>query len=364
MPEIPDHIAEVGALSCLFGEAKHCHFLPHFSTLWPTTLDPTFPASVVSYVLSCDRFLTHLLVNFPDGDKLIRGKPGRDNFSNLEILPTSPTMELDVSEMPPPGAPSEFGCKASVKILSPVESCILCSCWGHELQQVTHSLEKTHAIKTRGGVSKAHFYESWDHRFLIKTMPVSEFENSADFAHKYYQHAFNNPESWITHVLFICRVDSPYFSGGVIIMEKIDGCGDIFDLKGTERRREADGETKKDTQFQELSIEKKVVIPVDEKQKILEEIKKDTEFLAREKKMDYSLFAIVNWNTKRVIAGMIDIFAAYTMEKAVESWVKKTAIYEEHTVAPTVISPEEYRNRFISALDKYFFVSPQQQNLY
>jgi 1-phosphatidylinositol-3-phosphate 5-kinase len=79
--------------------------------------------------------------------------------------------------------------------------------------------------------------------------------------------------------------------------------------------------------------------------------------------MDYSLVAIVSRKNSQVRLGIVDYCRSYTIDKALESMVKKTPLYADHNVAPTIISPHEYEERFVKAMEDYFYVSPSYGDL-
>jgi 1-phosphatidylinositol-3-phosphate 5-kinase len=62
------------------------------------------------------------------------------------------------------------------------------------------------------------------------------------------------------------------------------------------------------------------------------------------------MFVIINPITKTVRLGIIDYVQQYTIDKTLESYLKQTISSEE----PTIISPDLYKQRFRTAMDKYF----------
>ena len=59
---------------------------------------------------------------------------------------------------------------------------------------------------------------------------------------------------------------------------------------------------------------------------------------------------IINTNTKKLRFGIIDYVQHYTLEKILESRIKKILKGNE----PTIIEPEKYKKRFKKAIKKYF----------
>merc|ERR1719220_129757 len=86
---------------------------------------------------------------------------------------------------------------------------------------------------------------------------------------------------------------------------------------------------------------------------------RDSKFLCDIKVMDYSLLVGKDDTTNELVVGIIDYLRPFSIDKVIESQVKKTSGYFQGTAEdPTVISPSAYRSRFISAMDNYFVLLP------
>ena len=79
-------------------------------------------------------------------------------------------------------------------------------------------------------------------------------------------------------------------------------------------------------------------------------IANDSLYLTKHSIIDYSMFVIINPVTKTVRVGIIDYIQQYTLEKELESFLKQKISNED----PTIIPPESYKQRFRTAMDKYF----------
>ncbi len=90
------------------------------------------------------------------------------------------------------------------------------------------------------------------------------------------------------------------------------------------------------------------------KNSLRDSIQNDTDFLSKLNIMDYSLLVGVAEERKLVI-GIVDFIRTYTWDKKVETWVKETG-WLGGGKEPTVISPEQYKERFRAAMDKYFLL--------
>lgn len=52
---------------------------------------------------------------------------------------------------------------------------------------------------------------------------------------------------------------------------------------------------------------------------------------------------------------LLDYIRTYTWDKKLESWVKETAFLGGGGKGePTIVGPKQYRQRFISAMERYF----------
>ena len=79
-------------------------------------------------------------------------------------------------------------------------------------------------------------------------------------------------------------------------------------------------------------------------------IANDSLYLTKHSIIDYSMLIIINPVKKTVRVGIIDYIQQFTIDKVVESYVKSTLTRED----PTIIAPEQYKQRFRFAMDKYF----------
>ena len=79
-------------------------------------------------------------------------------------------------------------------------------------------------------------------------------------------------------------------------------------------------------------------------------IANDSLYLTKHSIIDYSMLVIINPETLTIRFGIIDYIQQYTLEKELESYLKQTISNED----PTIIPPESYKQRFRTAMDKYF----------
>ena len=102
------------------------------------------------------------------------------------------------------------------------------------------------------------------------------------------------------------------------------------------------------------------------KSTIMEALKSDSQFLAEQNIMDYSLLIGVDNKKKELIIGIIDAIGAFTIAKFIESAGKhsKQAIFNPtqstRTSKVTILPPIEYQKRFIDAMERYFYPCPDK----
>lgn len=85
----------------------------------------------------------------------------------------------------------------------------------------------------------------------------------------------------------------------------------------------------------------------------------DSLFLTDMNVMDYSLIVVLDAKRNELVIGIIDYLRTYTWDKRVESFVKETAILGGGGKGePTIITPRQYRMRFLTFLDRYFWMTP------
>lgn len=66
--------------------------------------------------------------------------------------------------------------------------------------------------------------------------------------------------------------------------------------------------------------------------------------------VDYSLVIGIDESEREIVVGVIDYLRHYDLIKRLESGVKSAV----STNLPTIIPPQQYKNRFRAAIDSYF----------
>ena len=247
-----------------------------------------------------------------------------------------------------------------------------------------------------GGKSKAHFFKSWDERFVVKCLSEMEFKMFIDSCFHYFVHNnkyffFKMPSSLVKVVgAYKIKIKTPKKNTiYCVIMEnlnyllKSDKTNLLtYDLKGSSANRyikeKENGRVLMDTNFIEDFCGEP--LPLDQKiyTLFLCSISNDTKICRTMGVIDYSLLCvIVDYNdddindnnneknenkcifnqsdnegkVKYIRLGVLDYFRKYTWDKQLET-LGKTIMHK--FTAPTVISPKKYDERFFKKLSSYF----------
>ena len=264
-----------------------------------------------------------------------------------------------------------------------------------------HSIIKSQEWSSvTGGKSKAHFFKSWDEKFVVKCLSELEFNMFINSCFHYFVHNnkyffFKMPSS-LVKVVGAYRIKINSTKKNVIycvIMEnlnyllKAENASIItYDLKGSEINRyiknKDNDRVLMDTNFVEdfggepLALDQKIYTL------FLCAISNDTKICRNMEVIDYSLLCIIidykeeenkgeedeknkylkkiynkgdnEGKVKFIRLGVLDYFRKYTSDKQLETLVK-TIMNKFNT--PTVINPKKYDERFFKKLSSYFIGS-------
>ena len=153
------------------------------------------------------------------------------------------------------------------------------------------------------GKSGSFFYFTRDFKYIIKTVTDDEERFLQKIAYKYYDHMKNNPNSLIVRFLGLHKVqlsrEQRFIT--VVVMENIFHntsqmkMHERYDLKGSRVGRRSVKKTSKERReykgtLKDLDLgDKKIHIGADSKAQLLEQLRRDVEFLVSCRIMDYSL---------------------------------------------------------------------------
>ena len=242
---------------------------------------------------------------------------------------------------------------------------------------VVESLSRCFKWDSSGGKSGSAFLKTRDHRLVVKQLSRFEMDAFSKFAPQYFAYmsqclsrgrrtalakifgcfriGFRNPQTGKS-IKLDCFVMENLFYG----LEGIRS----YDLKGSTRNRYVP-ETGKDSEvlLDENLIETNHLNPIfirEHSKKLLRaSLYNDSLFLADMNVMDYSLMVGVDRQSKQLVVGIIDFVRTYTWDKRVESFVKETALLGGAGKGePTIITPPDYRTRFLTFIDKALLLMP------
>ncbi|KAL0116123.1 hypothetical protein PUN28_011173 [Cardiocondyla obscurior] len=245
----------------------------------------------------------------------------------------------------------------------------------------TRSLSRTVQWTARGGKSGSAFCKSRDDRFIIKEMSRLDLQIFLDFAPNYFAYMEKCQQTkqptllgkivGVYRVSFKNNTTSAALRTSVLIMENLfynRNITDKFDLKGSVRNRLVnpddtchEGElVLLDENLLNMSCDSPLYIRSHSKAVLNRAIEQDTKFLADNSVMDYSLLVGLEPSSDELVLGIIDYIRTFTWDKKLETMVKKSGILGGQGKLPTIISPQEYRARFIAAMHRYFLPVPDR----
>ena len=152
------------------------------------------------------------------------------------------------------------------------------------------------------GKSGSFFYFTRDYRYIIKTITSEEVSLLQKIAYRYYEHMQRNPDSVIVRLYGLHKVrlarGQKYIS--VVVMDNLFHndqnlkMSERYDLKGSRvGRRVIKGNEKKEDRYKktlkDLDLQTKIVIGPEAKTQLMEQLRKDVEFLCSLHIMDYSM---------------------------------------------------------------------------
>jgi len=256
----------------------------------------------------------------------------------------------------------------------------------------------TPSIQLSDGKSGSFFYYSYDGRFLLKTVPLEEYNSLASILPAYYKHLEKYPNSLIGRFFGLHKINQTAF----VVMENVFQTNlpihRVYDLKGSSVNRSSGDSVsvKKDMDLQHLFY-----LDTETRHRLVSQIRIDAELLKSLNLMDYSLLIGIHYmkypNTEyqRVdpttkpsvpgeelileknpplhrrdygglqarehdgtplaeiyFIGIIDILTTYTTMKSAENFVKSLFV-NKHAISS--VPPDEYATRFQRFADNIFY---------
>ncbi|KAK9502569.1 hypothetical protein O3M35_011320 [Rhynocoris fuscipes] len=239
------------------------------------------------------------------------------------------------------------------------------------------SLSRCVAWAASGGKSGSNFNKTKDDRFILKEMKKLETDLFITFAPQYFTYIDTCVRTGSPTLLgkilgvykVICRSDrsNTTFRSFLLVMENLFHARLVknkFDLKGSMRNRLVDASSQEaqsdtvllDENLINMTCDNPIYILPHSKTILMKAIQNDTLFLSTQYVMDYSLLVGLDQSKKELVIGIIDYIRTFTWDKKLETMVKSIGQNKQ----PTVISPDEYRDRFIAAMHRYFLPVPDR----
>ncbi|GFE55145.1 phosphatidylinositol-4-phosphate 5-kinase family protein [Babesia ovis] len=260
------------------------------------------------------------------------------------------------------------------------------------------SLSRSSRLRCSGGKSGAPMFVSHDGRFLLKLLNRYEFQLFLDRGPRFFEHVLGGGTLLsIPYGLFSVRHKKNGTIAAFLVMQNIDHGLDstklTFDLKGISFKRcvsldssMANGDPGSydlpstimccsaddtpdlpesvvllDQNFKDFTKGCPLRISKDYTLRIFEYIHRDLEFLSRLDVVDYSILLQVFPSEGIMVLGIIDYLRPYTWDKQIESIGKKLANLASGQL-PTIVSPLEYRTRFLRFFLRMFWYHKEEEH--
>ena len=240
------------------------------------------------------------------------------------------------------------------------------------------------AQQSSEGKSGSFFYYTADGQFLLKTISRNEKRRLKAMLPDYFAYLQKEPYSLLLRFygLHSLREKRKRRSGPplyFVVMGNVFGDFDIsksYDLKGSwvERWAKPGSSTLKDKDF--MKANEKINISSDARSRLLEQLRKDVEFLSSHGLVDYSLLLGISDNSAVSISdepctglsvlpsadcsrvftlGVIDILTTFDLTKRAER-VFKSIFYDSSGISS--MAPNEYGQRFLGFMARVFSEDP------
>ena len=218
-----------------------------------------------------------------------------------------------------------------------------------------------------GGKSGASFLKTNCQKYILKEVKKQEMKMFVEIENLYFDYLskslFNHYPTALAKILGAYRIkikNRPknesktiyYFLQENLFVNMKIGKQLIYDLKGSRRNRFALPANKVLLDNNFLFDFNSMPITLDyATKKIMNKcLINDSLFLSKWGIIDYSVLLIINIDDHILRVGVIDYIQQYTIFKLLETTFKKAIGKDD----PTIISPLDYKERFLRALNKYF----------
>ncbi|EIW72592.1 hypothetical protein TREMEDRAFT_58763 [Tremella mesenterica DSM 1558] len=243
-------------------------------------------------------------------------------------------------------------------------------------KSIIMSLARSETWQAEGGKSKACFFKTKDGRYIVKELVskwnVSDTQALLEIGPAYFEHlaSTHNKATSLAKIVgfYTVRIhdlqNSTKRSLDLLVMENLfykQTVERTYDLKGIEGRKipktAQGGGTLFDGEWLEAQQRNPILVYPHSKRALLEAISTDTRFLSSQSIMDYSLLLGLDKKKSELVVGLVDAIGSYSLFKTIESRSKQ-ALNRGGEV--TIIPPDQYRERFETALRGYFLACPDK----
>jgi len=244
-------------------------------------------------------------------------------------------------------------------------------------KSMVESLARCVDWNAKGGKSGSAFLKTQDERFIAKELSKAELQTMETFAPAYFDYmaaSVSGNRPTLLAKVFGCfkltfrktkdkgtsKNKLTYLN--LLVMENLFHNRHftmIYDLKGSTRNRHVRSTGREDeVLLDENLVESVHLAPLylrEHSKRILRgALYNDSKFLADINVMDYSLVVGVDNVKNELVVGIVDYIRTYTWDKKLESWVKESAFLGGGKGEPTIVTPKQYRQRFLGAMERYF----------
>ncbi|KAF8640401.1 hypothetical protein AX17_000070 [Amanita inopinata Kibby_2008] len=252
-------------------------------------------------------------------------------------------------------------------------------------KSMIESLSRCVKWNASGGKSGSAFLKTRDDRFIAKELSRPELQTMETFAPSYFEYmsfAVSANRPTLLAKVFGCYKltfkktgkdraggRSKSFQMNLLVMENLfydRRFTKIYDLKGSTRNRHVqstgrENEVLLDENLVETTHLHPFYLREHSKRILRGALYNDSKFLADINVMDYSLVCGVDSQKNELVIGIVDYQRTYTWDKKLESWVKESAFLGgTGRGEPTIVTPKQYRQRFLSAMERYFPLIPDR----
>ncbi|KAJ7805196.1 hypothetical protein B0H14DRAFT_2881313 [Mycena olivaceomarginata] len=298
-----------------------------------------------------------------------------------------PTEDLKVASSKLPWAISfeSGGLTISCTVLYPEQFDALRRTYDCEKSMI-ESLARCVKWDASGGKSGSAFLKTRDDRFIAKELSRPELQTMETFAPAYFDYmssAVSADRPTLLAKIFGCykltfkKTSKDRAPSGkskstqmnLLVMENLfydRRFSKLYDLKGSTRNRHVQSTGREnEVLLDENLVQTAHLTPFylrEHSKRILRgALYNDSKFLSDVNVMDYSFLVGVDSQNNELVVGIVDYIRTYTWDKKLESWVKESAFLGgSGRGEPTIITPKQYRQRFLGAMERYFPLIPDR----